>query len=91
MLKEEKTLNNVYDNIRFERVADILFEKSGGERKDVTLDEFLSGPDSVQAAPKKSRSRKSSDKESTSAAEGDTVPKARKTAARKTAAKKEQE
>ncbi len=92
MLKEEKTISNVYDNIQFERIADIIFEKSGGVTKSVSLDEFLSGSGSTPAPakPKKTRSRKTEEKAEAPAEEVKET-KAKKPSARKTAAKKEQQ
>ena len=101
MLKEDKTVGNVYDNIQFERIADIIFEKSGGIEKRVTMDEFLSGYGSTAAPakPKKARSRKTEEKEEAPAEKGkeeapadkEKEPKAKKPSTRKTAAKKEQQ
>ena len=92
MLKEEKTISNVYDNIQFERIADLIFEKSGGKEKRVTLDEFLSGYGTpAPAKPKKARSRKTEEKAEAPAEEELKETKAKKPATRKTAAKKEQQ
>lgn len=65
MMKEEKTVNNAYDNLYFERITDVIMEKAGSKRKNVTWDEFISGSAVKPAEPKekKTRSRKAADKD----------------------------
>jgi len=89
MLKEDKTVNNIYDNLYFLRITDVIFEKSGGKRKNVTWDEFLSGSDSV-SAPKKGKGRKQAEKTDEPDESKETKEtKTKRTTVRKTAAKKE--
>lgn len=84
MLQQEKTVSNVYENIYFERVTDVIFEKAGGQQKIVSWDEFLSATSITEEAPKakKSRAKKSADTEESA----DTEAKPKKTA-RKSASK----
>ena len=99
MMKEEKTVNNAYDNLYFERITDVILEKAGSACKNVTWDEFLSGSSVKSAEPKakKVKSRKAADKDEAPVADAaagndaDTTEEAkpkRKAAAKKPAAKK---
>ena len=62
MLNQDKTVNNVYDNLFYEKVTDIIREKTGAKVKEVTWDEFL-GASAVEAPKaKKTRAKKAAPK-----------------------------
>ena len=94
MLKQEKTVGNVYDNIYFERITDVIFEKSGGKRKEVSIAEFYSSSDSAAEAPKakKTKARKPAarkeEKEEPAAGTEAREVKPKKTSAKKSASAK---
>lgn len=92
MLQQEKTVNNVYENIYFERVTDVIFEKAAGKQKIVTWDEFLSATNSVGEAPKaakKTRTKKAVAKEAEAAEAPATEAKPKKTSRKSVAKDKE--
>ncbi len=78
MLQQENTVNNVYENIYFERVTDVLREKAGAAIREVSWEEFMGAASEApkakkprakktaapkeEAKPKKSTAKKSADK-----------------------------
>lgn len=87
MLQQEKTVSNVYDNLYFERVTDVIREKTSAKVKEVTWDEFLSSANLAAEAPKAAKKPKA--KKAAAPKEEETADaKPKKAAPKKTAAKK---
>ena len=69
MLKQESTVNSVYDNIYFERITDIIREKSAAKIVEVSMEEFLGSSADNTSKTKKPRSKKSTVKKADANAE----------------------
>ena len=86
MLKQERMVNNAYENIYFERVTDLIREKANAKVVEVSMDEFFGATAESEPKAKKSRAKKTTAKKE-EAVEKDAEDAAEKPA-KKPAAKK---
>ncbi|MBO4282585.1 MAG: hypothetical protein J5873_05270 [Bacteroidales bacterium] len=89
MLQQEKTVTNVYDNLYFERVTDVIREKAKAKVKEVSWDEFLNSANRAAEAPKAAKKPKAKKAAAPKEGEETAEAKPKKSAPKKTAAKKE--
>lgn len=62
MLKQESTVNNVYENIYFERITDIIRDKASAKIQEVSMEEFLGSSSLTTPKASKSRTKKTASK-----------------------------